>query len=76
MQVFDCSCKYRFIVGKKQVYGPVYAFDLPGHFKGPNGCHSRGRLMSREQFEDDYGDCAYRYSLNQPDIQASLTGLP
>ena len=61
MQVFDCSCKWRFIIGKKQVYGPIWAIGLPGHFTGATGCHTRGRMMTREQFEDEYADCAGRF---------------
>lgn len=61
MKVFDCKCKYRFIVARKQVYGPIFAMDLPGHFTGDNGCHHRGRLMSREDFEDQYADCARQF---------------
>jgi hypothetical protein len=63
VKLFDCPCKWRFLVGKKKVYGPIYAHDLPGHFTGPSGCHTQGRMMSREQFEDDYADCAYRFQL-------------
>ena len=61
MEVFDCSCSYRFIVGKKQVYGPIYAIGLPGHYTGPHGCHARGRMMSREDFAEQYSDCAFRF---------------
>lgn len=59
MLVFDCECRYRFIVGKKHVYGPIFSHDLPGHFTGdPGGCYTRGKMMTREEFEDDYPDCA------------------
>jgi hypothetical protein len=59
MVIFDCQCGYRFIIGKKQVYGPIFAHNLPGHFTGdPGGCYSRGQLMTCEQFRDHYADCA------------------
>ena len=55
MRKFTCTCEYVFIVGKKRVFGPM--------FSGP-GEHQHywhvGRMMSREQFEDEYSDCAYR----------------
>jgi hypothetical protein len=55
--VFDCTCKWRFIVGKKRVYGPIYPIGLPGHYNGEHGCHSRGRMLTREEFEENYSDC-------------------
>jgi hypothetical protein len=61
--LFDCSCGWRFIVGKKHAYGPIYAIGLPGHFTGPGGCHAPGRMMTRGEFEDTYADCAYRFGL-------------
>ena len=61
MRVFDCSCEWRFIVGKKQVYGPIYPIGLPGHFNGEHGCHARGRMMTRAEWEDSYSDCACRH---------------
>jgi len=49
MILFDCECTYRFIVGKKRVYGPIYPIELQGHFAEVPGCHSRGRMMTRTQ---------------------------
>lgn len=57
MIVFDCTCKWRFIVGKKRIYGPIYPIGLPGHYNGEHGCHSRGQMMGREEFEENYSDC-------------------
>lgn len=65
MIVFDCTCKWRFIVGKKQVYGPIWRIELPGHFTGRHGCYTLGRMMSREQFADDYSDCEYRFQIQE-----------
>ena len=58
MKVFDCCCRWRFIIGHKRVYGPIYAIGLPGHFTGPHGCHTQGRMMSRAEFDDWYADCS------------------
>jgi hypothetical protein len=63
--VFDCGCKWRFIVGKKQVYGPIWRIELPGHFTGRHGCYTLGRMMSREQFADEYADCEYRFQFQE-----------
>lgn len=60
MHVFDCECEWRFVVGDDRVYGPI--FRGPGEHKD---YFSRGRLMTREEFEDDYADCAYRYELTE-----------
>lgn len=67
MRVFDCRCTWRFIIGDKQVYGPIYLHNLPGHFTGdPGGCYTRGRLMTTEEFADQYGDCAYNAAMINP----------
>ena len=58
MRVFDCCCKWRFVIGRKRVYGPIYAIGLPGHYTGPQGCHTQGRMMTREEFDDWYADCS------------------
>ena len=58
MKLFTCCCTWSFVTGKKQVFGPIYNVDLPGHFTGPNGCMHVGRMMTREEFADDYADCA------------------
>ena len=57
MVEFECSCKWRFIVGKQKVFGPI--FSGPGEHAA---YHAVGRMMSREQFEDEYADCAARYA--------------
>jgi len=61
MREFTCTCTWRFIVGKKRVFGPVFEMGLPGHFSGRTGCYHVGHMMSREEFEDEYADCAYRF---------------
>lgn len=59
MKVFDCTCSWRFVVGRKHVYGPIYTMPDHGH---PYSCYSQGRMMTRREFEDWYADCAYVYS--------------
>ena len=55
MILFTCTCDWKFVVGKKQVFGPM--------FRGP-GEHQAywhiGRMMTRSEWEDEYGDCALR----------------
>lgn len=60
MILFDCTCTWRFIVGRKQVYGPIYtapesAIEAIGY-----PVYNQGRMMSRQEFEDLYADCAYQ----------------
>jgi hypothetical protein len=62
MRLFDCQCKWRFIIGETHVYGPIYATGLPGH----GGCYSQGRMMTVEQFGDDYSDCFYNAAMTNP----------
>jgi hypothetical protein len=42
--VFDCECKYRFIIGNKKIYGPI----------GPD---LKARMMTHLEWIEDYGDC-------------------
>lgn len=58
MKVHDCCCQWRFIIGKRRVYGPIYAIGLAGHFTGPTGCHTQGRMITRMQFDIEYADCS------------------
>jgi hypothetical protein len=55
MRDFTCTCDWRFIVGRKRVFGPL--------FTGP-GEHQMfwhvGQMMTRDEFEQAYSDCAYR----------------
>lgn len=57
MKLWDCQCTYRFLIGRTKVYGPIWPSGLPGHEQ----CYSQGRLMTRDEFEDQYADCDYKY---------------
>jgi hypothetical protein len=54
---FDCSCGWRFIVGRRHVYGPLYPLGLPGDYGG----WVKGRMMTRDEWEETESDCAYRF---------------
>ena len=58
MNEFTCTCGWQYIIGKKKVYGPIW--HQPSH--GELMLCGKGRMMSREVFEDDYADCAYEYN--------------
>lgn len=51
MRIFTCRCEYRYIVGKKNVYGPIF----------PNKSAGVARLMTRKEWKGQYADCAYPY---------------
>lgn len=53
MKVFTCRCKYTYIVGKKNVYGPIT----------PNKSADAARLMTHKTWKEQYADCAYSYGL-------------
>lgn len=55
MKDFTCCCDWRFIVGRRQVYGPIYSMGI-GEF--PDLLATSQRLMSMERFRDEYADCA------------------
>jgi hypothetical protein len=46
---FRCSCGWKYIVGKKTVYGPIMV-----------GMHVE-RFMTRDEWEEDYADCVFVY---------------
>lgn len=69
MRVFDCRCEWRFIIGGNSVYGPIYRQDWGGNHAEYHDCWSRGRLMSAEEFYDQYADCAYNAAMTNPDNQ-------
>ena len=65
MMVFDCGCKWRFIVGKKQVYGPIHTMGPLGS-SGIHGlCYNRGSMMSRDVFARDFADCEYMFQVQE-----------
>lgn len=55
MNLFDCKCGYRFIIGEDDVYGPIYSL-APA-----SSGWSRGRMMMRHEFSEGYADCEYAY---------------
>ncbi len=55
---FKCVCEWVYIVGKKKVFGPI--FDGPSDNPYP-GLKHVGSMMSREEWENSYGDCAYNF---------------
>lgn len=57
MRVFDCQCGWRYIIGETHVYGPLWD-------QGWN--KNIGHLMTKEQFADDYSDCAYNAAMTNP----------
>lgn len=57
MREFICTCDWMFIVGRKRVFGPV--FKAPGEHQA---YWHVGRMMTRKQFKDQYGDCAARFA--------------
>jgi len=58
MRLWKCCCEYSFVVGSKQVYGPIVPMGLSGH----DGClMTIQRMMPAEEFRDDYADCAACY---------------
>jgi hypothetical protein len=74
MKLFTCCCGWSFVVRKKRVFGPMYELGSLGHFSGPNGCHHAGRMMTREEFADEYADCAAELGSLEDLIAAYLAG--
>ena len=58
MKLFKCCCGWSYAIGKKQVYGAIYAMGI-GEF--PNALANTQRMMTREEFTDWYADCAACY---------------
>lgn len=55
MKLFKCCCNWSYVVGKKQVYGAIYEMGI-GDF--PTALANTQWMMTREQFEYYYADCA------------------
>lgn len=55
MRLFRCCCGWSWLVGKKRVYGAIYRAGI-GEF--PELLANTQRLISREQWADEYADCA------------------
>jgi len=60
MNEFTCTCGRQYIVGKKKVYKPI--------------AHLPSDMMSREQFEDDYADCAHAYDIARRKVRSMADG--
>ncbi len=59
MILWECGCSYRYVIGKKNVYGPI--IPVANTYVG-NGSACWGmRMMTREDWEYQYADCARRF---------------
>ena len=58
MRLVKCCCDWSFIIGRKHVYGAIYPAGL-GQF--PDLLSNTQRIMTREQFKEDYNDCWAHY---------------
>lgn len=47
MKIFECQCKFKFIIGNKKVWGPIF----------DDGNALAAHMMTLEEFEEQYGDC-------------------
>jgi hypothetical protein len=55
MNLFTCTCQWKYLVGKKNVYGPI----TPGY------AAYAARMISRERWQEEYGDCAAQFEKGQ-----------
>lgn len=55
MNLLKCECDWSYVVGNRRVYGPIYPIGI-GQF--PNALSVSQHMMTRSQFEEEYGDCA------------------
>jgi len=55
MRLFRCCCGWSYVIGKKQVYGPIYPVGIGAY---PGALASTQRMMTRAEFEDWEPDCA------------------
>lgn len=55
MKLVTCCCNWSYVIGRKKVYGPIWAAGL-GEY--PDLLNSTQRIMPRSRFEGDYADCA------------------
>jgi hypothetical protein len=58
---FTCSCGWRFILCDHGVFGPMW--DKGWRFR-------ISRLMTIDEFADDYADCAYNAAMTNPKNQS------
>lgn len=55
MKLFTCCCDWSFVIGRKRVYGAIYAMGI-GDF--PSALANTQQMMTRKQFAENYSDCA------------------
>ena len=54
MTLFRCCCGWSYVVGRRKVYGAIWPMGI-GDF--PDALSNSQRMMSREEWADQYGDC-------------------
>ena len=59
MRLFTCCCTWSYVIGKKHVYGAIWAMGI-GDF--PDALSPSQRMMTRGEWADQYADCAACYS--------------
>lgn len=52
MKQFKCVCGWSFVIGKHEVYGPIFE----------DGSTAQARTMPFGEFECEYGDCYFRWT--------------
>lgn len=58
MRLFRCCCRWSFVIGRKQVYGPIYPIGI-GTF--PRALSNTQTMRTRDEWADSYADCAACY---------------
>lgn len=51
MRLFKCQCDWTYVIGNRRVFGAIWE----------NGDATHAHMMSVEQWEDNYADCAESY---------------
>jgi hypothetical protein len=55
MRLFACCCGWSWVIGKRKVYGPVYAMRIGDY---PQALSNTQRMMMRKDWEGEHGDCS------------------
>jgi hypothetical protein len=53
MEEFVCHCKWKYILGSKEFYGPIFTDGKPPFTDDA----TLAKLRPIRDFEDEYGDC-------------------
>lgn len=69
LELFTCTCDWVYVVGRREVFGPMFRNSAED---ASRGWHV-GRMMTREQWADEYADCAYRLELGLGARQRAAT---